>query len=256
MLNDKCKRQPTTSHQQSKTIITVTKLNRQKFNSWLDSINLLSEISQIEISTAIVDEITEDIFIPYEVYREIYAISPHYLAQSGISESMRDRYLQLRRQLELQYALLLTNENNVLYNKSLAPEIARDLPLLAQDRTTWEDLPCRLPPPVNSQDSVENRVLSQLLAEPNFKIILQQLGNIKTSLDRRNLRLKSGLNNDFITYAQTTISLDGKISNRYASEIIEHPQQQEILKLHQKGVEAGTKQWYKLLRFILAIAQR
>lgn len=235
----------------------MTKLNRQNFNSWLDSINLLSEISQVEISTAIVDEIIEDIFIPYEVYREIYAISPHYLTQLGINESLRDRYLQLRRQLELQYALLITNENSILYNQSLAPEIVRDLPLLAQDRTTWADLPCRLPPPVDSQHSAENRVLSQLLAEPHFKITLQQLGNIKTSLDKRNLRLGSTLNNDFnLTYAQTTISLDAKISNRYASEIIEHPQQEEILKLHQKGVETGTKQWYKLLRFITAIAQQ
>ena len=232
----------------------MTKLNRQKFNSWLDSINLLS-VSQVEITTAIVDEITEDIFIAYEVYREIYAISPHYLVELGIDDTLRDRYLQLRRRLELQYALLLCNENNILYNKRLAPQIARDLPLLTQN-TTWENLPCRLPP-LNSQDSAENRVLSQLLAEPDFKMTLQQLGNIKTSLDRRNLQIRGALNkNSNLTYAQTIITLDGKISNRYASEIIEHPQQQEIIKLHQKGVEAGTKQWYKLLQFITEVRQR
>ncbi len=218
--------------------------------------SLLGE-SQIEISTAIVDVITEDIFIPYEVYREIYSISPHYLAELGIDSSLRDRYLQLRRRLELQYALLLSDENSILYNKALAPEVTRDLPTLAQDTTTWNNLPCRLPPPVNSQNSAENEVLYRLLAEPHFKITLQQLGNIKASLDRRNLRLGSAVNNDFnLTYAQTIITLDGKISNRYASEIIEHPQQQEIIKLHQKGVEAGTKQWYKLLQFVTEIKQR
>ena len=235
----------------------MTKLNRQKFNSWLDSINLLSEVSQVEISTTIVDEITEDILIPYQVYREIYSISPSYLAELRIDESLRDRYLRLRRQLELQYALLLSDQNSILYDESLAPEIARYLPILAKDTTTWENLPCRLPPPVNSDRSAENKVLSQLLAEPHFKIALQRLGNSKTSLDRRNLQLSSSINNDFnLTYARTIITLDGKISNYYASEIIEHPQQQEMIKLHQKGVEAGTKQWYKSLRFVTEIIQR
>lgn len=236
----------------------MTKLDRQNINNWFNSINsLLGEISTVEISTTIVDEITEDIFIPYEVYQEIYAISPHYLAELGIDESMGDRYLQLRRQLELQYALLLCNENSILYNKSLVPEVTRDLPILARDTTTWENLPCRLPPPVNSQQNDGNRVLYRLLAEPQFKITLQQLGNIKASLDRHNLQLSGSVNNDFnLTYAQTVIQLDGKIINRYASEIIEHPQQQEIIRLHQKGVEAGTKQWYKLLRFVTEIIQR
>ena len=217
--------------------------------------SLLGE-SQIEISTAIVDEITEDIFIPYEVYREIYSISPHYLAELGIDASLRDRYLQLRRQLELQYALLLSDRNSILYDKTLAPEVTRDLPILANNTTTWDNLPCRLPP-VNLDRATENGVLYRLLAEPHFKITLQQLGNIKASLDRRNLQLSGSVNNNFnLTYAQTIITLDGKISNRYASEIIEHPQQNEILNLHQQGVEAGTKQWYKLLRFVTEIIQR
>lgn len=219
--------------------------------------SLLGEVSQVEISTAIVDEITEDILLPYEVYRDIYAISPHYLAELKIDEKLRDRYLQLRRQLELQYALLLCNENSILYNKTLASEVTRDLPTLAKNTTTWDNLPCRLPPPVNAQNSAENEVLYRLLAEPHFKVTLQQLGNIKASLDRRKLRPFGAINNDLnLTYAQTSITLDGKISNHYASEIIEHPQQQEIIKLHQKGVEAGTKQWYKLLRFVTEIRQR
>lgn len=235
----------------------MTKLDRQNINNWFNSINsLLGEISTVEISTTIVDEITEDIFIPYEVYRSLYSISPHYLAQLGIDVSLHDRYLQLRRQLELQYALLLSDRNSILYDKSLAPEVTRDLPTLANHTTTWDNLPCRLPP-VNLDRATENEVLYRLLAEPHFKTILQQLGNIKASLDRRNLQLSGSVNNNFnLTYAQTIITLDGKISNRYASEIIEHPQKKEILKLHQQGVEAGTKRWYNLLRFVTEIIQR
>jgi hypothetical protein len=234
----------------------------QNLNSWLNSMSsLLGEISAVEISTVIVDEITEDIFLPYEVYQAIYEISPGYLAELGINPQLRDRYLRLRRQLELQYALLLTDENNFFYDEQLAAEVKVDLPILAKETTTWSSLPCRLPSPINTNYTRGNGFLSQLLAEPTFKTILRQLGNIKASLDRRNLQLSTATNHDFamisgITYAQTVIQLDGKIINRYAAEIIKHPQQGEIIKLHQQGVEAGEKQWHKLLRFVTEIIQR
>lgn len=223
--------------------------------------SLLGEVSRVEISTMIVDEITEDVFLPYEVYQAIYSISPIYLAELEIDESLRDRYLRLRRQLELQYALLLTDENSIFYSEKTARDVKRDLPVLAQDTTPWENLPFRLPPPVNSNRAAGNGVLYHLLAEPSFKYILRQLGNIKTALDRRNLRFSASVQSDYtihsdITYAHTVIQLDGKISNCYASEIIQHPQQQEIVKLHQKGVEAGTKQWHKLFQFVTEIIQR
>jgi hypothetical protein len=223
--------------------------------------SLLGEISAVEISTMIVDEITEDIFLPFEVYQAIYEISPSYLAELEINPQLRDRYLRLRRQLELQYALLLTDENSFCYDEQLAAEVKVDLPLLAKESTTWSSLPCRLPPPVNANYTNDNGFLYQLLAEPTFKTILRQLGKIKEALDRRNLQLARSARNDLtmtydVTYAQTVIQLDGKIINRYASEIIQHPQQTEIIKLHQQGIEAGEKQWHKLLRFVTEIIQR
>lgn len=232
----------------------MTKSDRQQFNSWLNSISILGRVSSVEISTMIVDEIVEEIFIPFEVYQAIYLISPGYLAESDVDGYLRDRYLRLRRQLELQYALLLTDKNSILYNEELAIQVKEDLPLLAQDDIPWSNLPCRLPPPVNFDGTGENKVLYQLLAEPHFKSTLRHLGTIKASLDRQNLELSLSINN--LTYAQTVIQLDGKIVNRYASEIVEHPQQKEIVKLHQAGVEAGTKQWYKLLQFITETIQR
>jgi hypothetical protein len=227
--------------------------------------SLLGEISAVEISTIIVDEITEDVFLPFEVYQAIYEISPNYLAELGINSQLRDRYLRLRRQLELQYALILTDENSFCYDEQLAAEVKVDLPLLAKESTDWSSIPCRLPPPVSANYTGENGFLYQLLAEPTFKTILRQLGKIKTSLDLRNLQLARSAKNDFmmtddatydVTYAQTVIQLDGKIINRYASEIIQHPQQTEIIKLHQQGIEAGEKQWHKLLRFVTEIIQR
>lgn len=236
---------------------------QQSLDNWLNSINLLlSEVSAIEISTMIVDEITEEVFIPYEVYQAIYAISPESLAELGIAEKLRDRYLRLRRQLELQYALLLTNKESFLYNQKLAAEVQADLPMLAQETTSWESLPCRLPPPVSNSQNKEYKLLSQLLVEPSFRSVLRQLGNIKQDLDRRNLQLtnNSVKHNSAIisgvTYAQTVIQLDGKIINRYAAEIIQHPQQEAILKLHQQGVEAGENQWHKLLHFLTKIIRQ
>ena len=228
--------------------------SESKSNSWYNSFNSLWEdISEIEITTAIADEITEDVFIPYEVYQEIYAISPSYLAESSISEQLHPRYLRLRRQLELQYALLLCDENSILYDSRSAAAIQQDLPLLARDSTPWESLPCRLPPPVGSK--MEEGVLNKLLVEPSFKAVLRQLGSVKASLDRQNQLTGNTNNNSDSIYARTTIRLDGKIMNRYAAEILQHPQQKEILNLHQMGVVAGEKQWSKLRQFAVKFIQ-
>ena len=230
---------------------------QQNLKMWRTSLDtLLGGIGTVEISTTIVDEITEEVFIPYEVYQAIYSISPHYLEELKIDRRLRDRYLQLRRQLELQYALLLTNNNSTLYSESLAPEVTRDLLILSRDTTTWENLPCRLPPPINANSSAESNKLALLLAEPQFNFRLRQLGNIKIALDRRNLQSTLTGNEFDLTYARTVIQLDGKINHHYASKILEHPQQQEIVQLHQKSVEAGIKQWYKLLQFVSGIVQR
>ena len=234
----------------------------QNLNKWLSSISvLLGEISTVEISTTIVDEITEDIFLPYEVYQAIYDISPHYLAELGIHPSVRDRYLRLRRQLELQYALLAIDEDSSLYDPQLAPSVKNDLPILAKESTTWEDIPCRLPPPTDYGDSAKSGVLLQLLAEPNFKTTLRQIGKIKASLDRRNAKLSNSpthysVTASELTYARTEIQLDGKITNLYAAELMKHPQQKEILGLHKQGIEAGEQQWRKLLQFVTEIVQR
>ena len=113
--------------------------------------DLLENITAVEISTVIVEEIVDEMFIPWEVYQGIYYISRSSLEQSNIDLSLRSRYLQLRRQLELAYCLLLTDSNSQLYNRTLVREIRRDLPILSCDDSEWETIPTRLPQPVPHQ---------------------------------------------------------------------------------------------------------
>ncbi|NJL52394.1 MAG: hypothetical protein HC930_09570 [Hydrococcus sp. SU_1_0] len=96
--------------------------------------NLLENITTVEISTVIVDEIEDEIFIPWEVYQAIYDLSRSYLEQSAIDLSLWNRYLQLRRQLELAYCLLLVDASSSQYNRLLVAEVKRDLPLLSQQK--------------------------------------------------------------------------------------------------------------------------
>ena len=233
----------------------MTQLNRQNLHSWLDAISsVLGKVSAVEIQTTIVDQITDEVFIPYEVYQALYLISPSYLAELKIQEDLRDRYLRLRRQLELQYALLLIDKNSSLYSQQLAAQVKEDLPLLTQDNTPWNNLPCRLPPPVSFDRTEDDQTVYRLLAEPSFRSMLRQLGTAKAALDRLNSQSTTSTDaNCQITYAQTVFQLDGKLVNRYASEILEHSQQPAIVKLHQEGVAAGIKQWYKLLQFMTQV---
>ena len=224
--------------------------------------SLLEDIPALEVSTTIVEEITPEVFIPWEVYQDIYQISPVYLQKLAIDPSFCDRYLDLRRRLELQYALLLVNPDSKLHNSRLKPEIQDDLPILAKSSTNWEDLPTRLPSP-NSLSDRDKKTLHKLLQESQFLTTLQQLGKLKDILDHKALNTQKIASDNSIshkiptdiTYAQTSIKINGKIANRYSQEILalDLQHQQNIIKLHNKGILAGEKQWHQLFKFVLNI---
>ncbi len=224
--------------------------------------SLLEDIPALEVSTTIVEEITPEVFIPWEVYQDIYQISPVYLQKLAIDPSLCDRYLDLRRRLELQYALLLVNPDSKLHNSRLKPEIQDDLPILAKSSTNWEDFPTRLPSP-NSLSDRDQKTLHKLLQESQFLTTLQQLGKLKDILDRKALNTQKIASDNSIshkiptdiTYAQTSIKINGKIANRYSQEILalDLQHQQNIIKLHNKGILAGEKQWHQLFKFVLNI---
>ncbi len=237
-------------------------LSQSKLDKWLTSMNsLLEDIPALEVSTTIVEEITPEVFIPWEVYQSIYQISPVYLQEIAIDPNLCDRFLDLRRRLELQYALLLVNPDSKLYNSRLESKVQEDLPILAKSSTNWEDLPSRLPSPESLSDR-DKKNLNKLLQEPQFLITLRQLGKLKDLLDRKAVTTQKveedSINNKIptnITYAQTSIKIDGKIANRYSQEILalDIKNKKNIIKLHNKGILVGEKQWHQLFKFVLNI---
>jgi hypothetical protein len=211
---------------------------------------VLENLATVEISTAIVGEIVGEVFIPWEVYHSIYSISRASLVESGVNSSLHDRYLQLRRQLELAYNLLLIDPDSSLYDRAVVKDVKYNLPLLATSDISWENIPTKLPPSLPGDRPKRKSPLNKLLVERSFLTTLRQLGNAKALLDRRERNLKREANtiND-LTYAQTVIQLDGTISNRYAQSILERSDRDKLLKLHEKSVAAAERQWRGLLKF-------
>lgn len=215
--------------------------------------NFLDNITTIEINTVIVEEIVDEIFIPWEVYQAIYYISRSTLEAEEVPPSLHDRYLNLRRELELQYSLLSLDRNSSFYNYLQAAEIRQNLPLLTSPNHHWESLDTRLPEPLLRKGDSQISAIAHLFEERQFVNTLRQLGKIKNNLDWRGHTLRhnpqSILNK---TYAQTTISLDGKITNRYAQQILQHRDRSCLLQLHRQSVDATSKQWQELLKFAIA----
>jgi len=236
-------------------VISIQEKKLKEFLTYLGEI--LSEIPALEINTMVVEEITGDNFIPWEVYRDIYPISRKYLAEKGIHKSLGDRYLALRSQLELEYALLLTDPSSEFYELSAVRE---NYPILKNPNINIDEIETKLPSPMKSGISSEIIEVQMLLHNSRFLSSLRKLGELKKALDYRNQTLqKNPEKNPGITdiiFAQTVIQLNGNIINRYAQEIFDHPQKDLLLKTHQTSVETGQKQWLKFLRFIVDVFQR
>ena len=219
---------------------------------------LLENITSVEISTVIVEEIVDEMFIPWEVYRGIYYISRSSLEQSDISLSLRSRYLQLRRQLELAYCLLLVDSTSQLYNRTLVKEIKRDLPILSQPESEWEILPTRLPQPIPSSRHQTMSGVNKLTSDRSFVNILQQLYKRKVALDKRDRIIRnSAVPNDITnsTFAQTSLQLDGKIVNCYSQAILERKDRNLLLQLHEQSTTAGEHQWRGMIQFMLSLVK-
>lgn len=223
------------------------------------SYNLLENITTVEISTVIVNEIVDEMFIPWEVYQGVYDLTQENLEQCEIEPSLRSRYLQLRRQLELAYCLLAIDPDSALYQRALVREIQRDLPILTQQDSQWQTLASRLPEPIPSNRHQTMSAVNQLLCDRSFLHLLQQLHQRKVALDRRNRILQSSrIANDITdsTYAQTSLQLDGKIINRYAQAILDRSDRDLLLQLHRQSTTAGEQQWRGMIKFVLSVVKR
>ena len=243
-----------------------------KLKDFVESLgDILVDITALEVNTMIVERITGDKFIAWEVYRELYPISKQYLEQQGIHKSLRDRYIDLRRKLELEYALLLTDTDSEFYDPAIMSMIVEDVPILTDPKIDLDQIQTKLPPPIHPFDAQENAKTKKLLSNSRFLRSLRKIGELKIALDNRNSILHRKeeeqphqmssqaiakiVNTDMI-YAQTIIQLDGNIINRYSQEILDHPHKNLLLQIHRDGVMAGEIQWRGLLSFVVDMAQK
>ena len=219
--------------------------------------DVLLDITALEVNTMVVEQITGNKFIPWQVYRDVYPISRQYLERKGVDESLRDRYLSLRKQLEIEYCLLLTEEN---------PAAIRDTRILTDPSVTLDQIETQLPNPLNpSATPTEIRAIQDLLDDGRFLRTLRKIAELKAALDNRNKALfqnhADGLEDvdeelvSDLIYAQTIIQLDGDIINRFNKRLFDSKYQDVILQIHQEGVITGDKQWRGLLEFIVNMVQ-
>jgi hypothetical protein len=243
---------------------------QSQFTHFVESLSdVLLDITALEINTMVVERITGDKFIPWEAYRELYAIDRAYLEEQKIHESLRDRYLELRRTLELNYALSLANPNSGLYDPARvsSPDHNR---VLTDPTLEINEHNTQLPSPFKRTSAEELLAIQQLLADARFARGLRKLGELKAALDNRNnILLKmdaaypgnspaviaKAVKTDLI-YAQTVIQLDGDIINRYSEVVVDHPHKDLILKIHQDSVAASERQWRGLLGFVIDVVRK
>lgn len=246
-----------------KTTINAGAKTGEIFQNFTRSIGeVLVDITALEVNTMVVDRITGDKFVPWQTYRSIYDINDADLRRRNIPDSERPRYLSLRSKLAFEYALIASEPSSSLYDE-------RMLELLSQSPESIP-LPNPHPPEYNQLGKSEVLRVQKLLANGRFLRALRKTGELKACLDNRKRqveRLKAinpdraredlhdSMNMDMI-YAQTIVQLDGDMINRYAKEILDHPQRELILQLHQQSVDSGEKQWRGLFQFFLNLVQQ
>lgn len=240
-------------------------------NEFLQSLGeVLIDITALEVNTMIVEQITGDKFIAWEAYRNIYAISPEYLEEHGIHPSLCDRYIDLRKSLELEYILLLTDPTSEFYDPTALHSATGKGQILTDPTVKLHELQTRLPDPLQPTRPEEIFKVQRLLNDGRFLRVLRKFSELKSALDHRNKALlkkqdelpghvrpetlQKAVKTDMI-YAQTVIQLDGDVINRYAQELFDHPHREMILQIHREGVSAGEKQWRGLLEFIINLVQ-
>lgn len=231
---------------------------------------VLIDITALEVNTMVVERITGEKFIPWETYRDIYSISQDYLERQGIYESLRDRYIELRKNLELEYTLLLSDPTSEFYDSTVLNSAGQVGHILTDPTVELNEIETRLPNPLGVNSSEEILKAQRLLHNSRFLRSLRKLSELKAALDNRNKALlkkqhelpgsvqPDALNKAVTTdiiYAQTVMQLDGEVINRYSQEIFDHPHRDVILHIHREGVTAGEKQWKGLLEFIIGLVQ-
>lgn len=234
--------------------------NPPEVQTFLKSLGeVLLDITALEVSTIVVDEITPHKFIPRQTYQELYPLCADFLKDAGIHSSLVDRYLQLHRTLLLRYIALLAEPQSLLYNPQLVDAVQESYQLLSNPANEAKEIPLQLPDPSNAREADQ---LETLLSTASFLRCLRKLSEIKATLDQRNFHIQKHPDSKDadhlldIIYARTVVQLDGDVMNSYNQKLFQNPQQQAILQVHQAGVAAAQYHWQGLLEFIIYLAQR
>lgn len=234
---------------------------------------VLIDITALEVNTMVVERITGDKFMPWEIYRDLYRIDESWRYRDELHESLRGRYVELRRSLEMEYVLLMCDPESDLFDPSTQEQTAvqqERLRILSDPNAPIDALHSQLPNPLKPHDPNEMHRVQALLNNPKFSRSLRKMSELKAGLDNRNRSLQrmqhlhpdqaqAEIMNDVktdIIYAQTIIQLDGDVINRYSTDIFDHPHRDLILNIHRESVTAGEQQWRELLGFILDLAQK
>ncbi|ELR99985.1 hypothetical protein [Gloeocapsa sp. PCC 73106] len=134
---------------------------------------ILSEVTALEVRTIVVEEISLESFNPWQAYQEIYSISPASLEQQGIDLSVRDRYLELRRQLELELndlnlTQLPSRPQDVLSNRRFLTKIRK----LSIIKDILDQNPVYAQTLVELDGTITHRYTQKLLDHPQREQIL------------------------------------------------------------------------------------
>jgi len=193
-------------------------------NFWHFLGEAILETTALEVSTIVVPEILPSQFVPAQAYREIYVLQVDHLPQSGVDLALSDRYLKLHHLLLLKYTDCLNNPQSPAYQRH-AP------------------IPSHLPDPDTPGDAPQWQAI---LKDSSFLRCLRKLTEIKAALDQPGAEI----------YARTISQLDGDVCHTYAQRLIQHPQQQVLLQIHQAGVAASQSHWHSLIEFLVNLAQK
>lgn len=250
---------------QDKNRKDITPRLQKNFHNFLSSLSdVLVDITALEVNTMVVEEITANKFIPWEAYRDIYLISGQELEKKHIHSSLRPRYLNLRKKLEMEYCAYLLEEETLPREAS---ELRKYYESLGEPSVELDIQVTKLPNPLNPTANLATEIekIQTLLENGRFLRCLRKLMELKVALDHQNMALKSirvtksGNSEDVVAtdiiYAQTIIQMDGDIINRYNQNLFEHEHKDIILDIHKQGVTAGGKQWYGLLEFMVNLVE-
>ncbi|NEO29330.1 MAG: hypothetical protein F6K36_02525 [Symploca sp. SIO3C6] len=243
----------------------------QSFNEFVHSLGeVLIDITALEVNTMVVAQITGEKFIAWQAYRDLYPISKQYLENNNVHESLHERYLDLRKNLELEYTLIVSDPSSEFYEPKVLNRAGEDNHILTDPEVELDQIQTLLPDPFHPTNSDEILKAKAILSNGRFLRSLRKLSELKSALDNRNKALhkkqdeqignvdleviQKAVKTDII-YAQTVVQLDGDVINRYSQEIFDHPHRDMILEIHRSGVSAGEKQWRGLLQFIIGLVQ-